>query len=278
MEIAAGELAMNIHQVSAIYFSPTGTTQKTVLTITEGMGVLFRKIDLTLPGTRRSFKESFGENEVAIVGLPVYAGRLPLDLDDFFAGLRGHATPAVAVVVYGNRDYSDALIELKMKLEERGFLVRAAAAFIGEHTVSPKIATGRPDANDLSIAMDFGRKAARLVTENAPGELKVKGNYPFTWKGMDPKVQPEFPPRPRLVTNDDCIQCKLCAQNCPWAAIDFEDTKIRDYGRCFFCHRCYKNCPSQAIQVTNDKFLAYLPQFEQILAPRREPELFFPGE
>ena len=42
-----------------------------------------------------------------------------------------------------------------------------------------------------------------------------------------------------------------------------------------FCYRCLKDCPSQAIQVTNDKFLAYLPQFEKMLSQRREPELFF---
>ncbi len=268
---------MNIHRVSAIYFSPTGTTEKTVLTIAEGVGILFRKIDLTLPETRHSFRESFGENDLVIAGLPVYAGRLPMDLDDFFSGLKGNATPAIAVVVYGNRDYNDALIELKMRLEERGFLVRGAAAFIGEHTVSHKIATGRPDINDLNIALDFGKEAARLIMENASGELKLKGNYPFTWKGMDPQIVPDFPPRPVLVTNENCKQCKLCAQNCPWAAIDFNDSRIRDYSRCFFCHRCYKNCPSKAIQVTNEKFLVYLPQFEQALSPRRDPELFFPS-
>jgi len=266
---------MNIKSVSAIYFSPTGTTKKTVLTIAEGTGMPFKDIDLTLPESRRSIKQSFGEDDLVIVGMPVYAGRLPKHLDDFFAGLNGNSTPAAAVVLYGNRDYNDALIELKMRLEEKGFNVRSAAAFIGEHTVSAKIAAGRPDADDLSIALEFGRKSVRSIFENVSGKLEVKGSYPFTWQGYDPKSPPDFPPHPRIVTNDNCIQCKLCSQNCPWGAIDPDESKIRDYSKCPWCYRCLKNCPSRAIQAAGEKFLARLPQFEQMCSQRRDPELFF---
>jgi flavodoxin/NAD-dependent dihydropyrimidine dehydrogenase PreA subunit len=258
-----------------VYFSPTGTTQKTVLAIAEGTGIPFREIDLALPGTRRTFQHEFSEFDLVVAGLPVYAGRLPMYLDDFFTGLNGNATPAVAVVLYGNREYNDALIELKIRLQERGFRVSSAAAFIGEHTVSAKIATGRPDANDLAIARDFGRRNAESIRGGVSGELELKGNYPFTWKGFDPQNPGDFPPRPRLVTDESRTQCRLCSRNCPWAAINPDDSRIRDYSKCMFCYRCLKNCPSKAIQVTNDKFLAYLPQFEKMLSQRREPELFF---
>ncbi len=267
---------MNTKRVAAIYFSPTGTTQKTILRIAEGTGIPFKQTDLTLPEIRRSFRESFGAEDLVFVGLPVYAGRLPKDLDDFFTGLNGNSTPAAAVVVYGNRDYNDALIELRMRLEGRGFIVRCATAFIAEHTVRSKIATGRPDANDLAIALDFGRKTAAYIDGGCFGKLELKGSYPFTWKGFDPKTPPDFPPRPRLVTNEDCKQCKLCAQNCPWAAIAPDDSRSRDYSKCMVCRRCLKNCPSRAIQVAGEKWFSYLPQFEERLSQRREPELFFP--
>ena len=89
-------------------------------------------------------------------------------------------------------------------------------------------------------------------------------------------MPPDFPPRPRIATNDHCTQCKLCALNCPWAAIDPDDSKNRDYTKCMICQRCLKNCPSHAIYVTGEKWLSYLPQFEELLSKRREPELFFP--
>ena len=266
---------MNIKRVSAVYFSPTGTTEKTVLAIAEGTGLPFKRVDLTLPESRRVFSGRFDQEDLVVAGLPVYAGRLPMYLDDFFAGLNGNATPALAVVLYGNREYNDALIELKMKLEARGFQVRSAAAFIGEHTVSPKIATGRPDAKDLAIAAMFGKKSVESIFENVSGKLEVKGSYPFTWSGFDPKVPPEHP-IPRLVTNDNCIQCMLCAQDCPWEAIDPDDSQKRDYSKCMFCYRCLKNCPSQAIEATGDQFLAFLPKFESMLSRRCEPELFYP--
>jgi len=267
---------MDIKRVAAVFFSPTGSTQKIVLRIAEGTGIPFQQADLTLPEFRRPFRESFGAEDLVVVGLPVYVGRLPGDLDDFFAGLNGNSTPAAAVVVYGNRDYNDALIELRMRLEARGFVVRSAAAFVAEHTVSSKIAMGRPDANDLAIALDFGRKTADCVKRNIFGKLELKGDYPFTWNGFDPNVTPDFPPRPRITTGDNCTQCKLCARNCPWAAIDPDDSRRRDYSKCMICQRCLKNCPSHAIQTTGEKWLSYLPQFEERLSKRREPELFLP--
>ena len=50
--------------------------------------------------------------------------------------LQAHNTPAVCVVVYGNRAYDDALLELKDILTERGCRPIAGAAFIGEHSFS----------------------------------------------------------------------------------------------------------------------------------------------
>jgi ferredoxin len=268
---------MNTEKAYAVYFSPTGTTQRSITAFVEGMSVATEIIDLTLPKTRKGFSRSFSKNELVSVGLPVYGGRLPIDLEDFFSGLQGSNTPAVAVVEYGNREFDDAMVELKMRLEERGFVVKAGAAFIGEHTFSVKIASGRPDAGDLAIATEFGEKVVASIRKNASGRLTLKGNYPFVKKGYDPKVHLEFPPHPRLTTNDDCTQCGLCAENCPWGAIDPADCRIRNYSKCMICYRCLKNCPVNAIEMTNEKYKEYLPQFEKRLnAMRKEPELFLP--
>ena len=152
---------MDIKKVYAVYFSPTGTTEKTAIAIVEGTGIHYEKVDLTTRQARKVFKHTFKKNELRIVGLPVYGGRLPKKLDDFFSGLHGNSSPAIALVLYGNREYEDALIELKLILEKRGFNVIAGAAFIGEHTFSKNIATGRPDAGDLAIANGFVRIAVK---------------------------------------------------------------------------------------------------------------------
>ena len=43
-------------------------------------------------------------------------------------------------------------------LTEKGFLVTAAAACLGEHSYTTQIATGRPDEADLAWAKEFGQK------------------------------------------------------------------------------------------------------------------------
>lgn len=203
----------------AICFSPTGTTRRAVNAIASGTGLPVEGFDLTNPGARRAFSHRFERDEVAVIGLPVYAGRLPLKLDDFFAALNGNGAMAAAVVMYGNRDYDDALLELKMRLEERGFAVPAAAAFIGEHTFSSKIATGRPDASDLAIAAGFGKKTVALIDGGSKGTLTVKGSYPFKMKGYDPAAGGTHPTQFNITTTDACTGCRFCVENCPWGTL-----------------------------------------------------------
>jgi ferredoxin len=214
---------MDIKKACSIYFSPTGTTQKAVTAFTEGLGKPYEKFDLTTPGVRQSFKRSFGSDELVVAGLPVYSGRLPMRLDDFFTGLKGNGAPAVAIVVYGNREYEDALLELKMRLEDNGFKVIAGAAFIGEHTFSSKIATGRPNAEDLDTAREYGKKTISVIGEGISIRLNVKGNYPFVAKGFNPSL-PGGPLSTYGIidTTEYCIHCGACVEQCPWGAISYD--------------------------------------------------------
>jgi ferredoxin len=269
---------MSIKNVYAVYFSPTGTTRKAISAFAGGTGIRWKEIDLTLSETRQAFNQTFNEEDLLVAGLPVYGGRLPKHLENFFSGLTGKDTPAVALVMYGNREYDDALIELKIRLEERGFAVKAGTALIGEHTFSKKIAAGRPDTQDLATAADFGKKTIESINKGLSGKLNLKGNFPFIKKGYDPTVHLDFPPHPRLVTTESCTQCGICSQNCPWGAISPTDCRTRDYSKCLLCYRCLKTCPEKAIQSTGEKWLEYLPQFEKRLnAQRKDPELFLPG-
>ena len=62
--------------------------------------------------------------------------------------IRGLDTPTVLVVVYGNRAYEKALMELDAFALPRGLKVIAGATFIGEHSYSTDehpIAAGRPN-------------------------------------------------------------------------------------------------------------------------------------
>lgn len=149
---------MNIGSAKLIYFSPTQTTKRVIEGIAQGVRIAtVEYLDLTPPeaGTRK-LTEMHGE--LAIIGAPVYSGRLPADMISRLRRLKGNDAPAV-IVVYGNRAYEDALLELRDLALETGFKPIAAGAFIGEHSYSSNatpIAVGRPDMEDLRKAKEFG--------------------------------------------------------------------------------------------------------------------------
>ena len=127
---------MNIDSVNLIYFSPTGTSKKIVEAIARGMRTdTGGQLDLTPPAAKtRAFDEL--HSGLAIIGAPGYSGRIPIDAIDRLRRIKANDTPAVIVVLYGNREFDDALLELKNLIVDAGFKPVAGSAFIGEHSFS----------------------------------------------------------------------------------------------------------------------------------------------
>lgn len=257
-------------QLSVIYFSATDTTAKVVKEVANSITTQFKEYNITLPDHRQD-NLCFSANDLVIVGVPVYAGRVPGFLTDYFAKVKGNNTPAVFIVVYGNRDYDDALLELKDSLEEQGFIGIAAGAFIGEHSYTAKVATGRPDTQDLQIAQSFAAKIKEKL--NLPGgnaaevNLVVKGKYPYKERPVSPQMAPE--------TNDECLNCGICAEYCPMGAISFDDFREADPQKCIRCCSCIKRCPVNAKAMKHEA-LAKITQMllNNCTSRRCEPEVF----
>lgn len=51
--------------------------------------------------------------ELCVIAVPVYGGRVAATALQRLQRLKGNGSPAILVVVYGNRDYEDALLELR---------------------------------------------------------------------------------------------------------------------------------------------------------------------
>ena len=104
---------MKIEKVHAVYFSPTGTTKTVITHLVKCITTLLPEVvtevkDFTLPSGRKKVPD-IRESELAIVGLPVYAGRLPNLLLNYLTTWQSNGAWAVPVVVYGNRSYGNAL-------------------------------------------------------------------------------------------------------------------------------------------------------------------------
>lgn len=63
-----------------------------------------------------------------MVAAPVFGGRIPSIVAEKLNELEGHGKKAVTLVVYGNRAYEDALLELNNVVEDRGFQVAASCS------------------------------------------------------------------------------------------------------------------------------------------------------
>lgn len=110
-------------------------------------------------------------DSLTVIAAPVYGGRVAPTALQRIKRLKGNNSPAIVVVVYGNRDYEDALLELRDTAVSLGFTPLAAGAFIGEHSYSTAempVAAGRPDDKDLQIASQFGKDCLKSWKKPLP--------------------------------------------------------------------------------------------------------------
>ena len=158
------ENSMTVNEARLIYFSPTHTSKQVAEAIVHGTGIKnVISINLTLQTVEETVIPT---SALAVIVVPVYGGHVaPLAMERL-ESIRGLDTPAVLVVVYGNRAYEKALMELDAFAIPHGLKVIAGATFIGEHSYSTDkcpIADGRPNESDLDYAEDFGKKIMEKI-------------------------------------------------------------------------------------------------------------------
>ena len=250
---------MNIEKWIIAHFSPTGGTKKVADAIAAGFNTPVAEMDLT----KADASVALGENDALMAVLPVYAGRVPQISLERLAALKGNSHKAVAVVVYGNREYDDALLETKDALESNGFRVIAAAAFIAEHSIVRSIAAGRPDAEDEALCRQF---AANVMAKTDDAvSVEVPGNTPY--KELKPSA---FHPG----ADESCVKCGVCAEQCPLGAIPIDEPNKTNNDMCINCMRCVQVCPQQC-RALPDSFLTMITQMlNQNASGYKKPVIF----
>ncbi len=279
---------MELNRLCVIYYSPTHTSRSVARAVADGMGIARREeIDLT---TDRNTGPLPLRNAICLVAAPVYGGlTAPVALSRL-RRLQAENCIAIPLVTYGNRDYEDALVQLRDVLQQQGFTPLCGAAFIGEHSYSRPgmpIAEGRPDETDLRTARDFGHRAYESLlrqtgTTDAPDvtardfamtydrpleqlitPVPMKGNVPYKTLG------PSTPQAP--VVSDLCYGCGECVDWCPTGAISLQDGRsVTQVNQCTKCCACVKFCPVGARTFDTP----YTAMLHQKFSARREPELF----
>lgn len=260
-------------EISLVTFSPTGTGRTIAETVAAGFADrndTLRAVDLTLPD------DGTGEiavDDVAVFAVPVYGGRVAETAAERLLRIKAAepgGTPAIVTVIYGNRDYEDALIELRDMAVRQGFVPLSAGAFVGEHSYSrPKegmpIAEGRPDAADRAEAERFGAQSRAKYDTGEWKPLTVKGNFPYKVKGPSTPATPVTDPAL-------CTGCGECMEVCPTGVVSLTDggEAVSSAEGCIKCCACVKFCPADARRFDT-------PYTEKLFihcSARRDPELF----
>ena len=228
-----------------IFFSPTGTSGKIADAVTEEISSALNVESATVDVTTESRDRiDAGPDDLVILTAPVYGGHMAPTAKSRMDIIKGNGAKCVLKAGYDNREYD-------------GLRPIAAGAFVGEHsysTADTPIAVGRPDAEDLRVAAEFGDRIANKLSAGDVQDIDAASlldipspeqslanfkdfviSYVAQQKLTPVKLLPE-------VNDSLCTRCGTCVSVCPTHAIT-DDCHTVDSAKCIKCCACVKKCP-----------------------------------
>jgi ferredoxin len=245
-----------------IYFSPSGTTKKVVNQIAGNFDSESEEYDLL----NFDCDKEFAQDDLVIVGLPIFAGRLPKTAGERLSKIKGNRTPAIAIANYGNAHVGDALLELGEILSENGFNIIGAGATVSHHSIFSNVAVGRPDESDIEKINEFAKRCLEKLKSGKTDSIEIPGE----------KEGIELKQLPFVISCDEtvCAFCYDCVSICPEKAIPEDDPIETDLDLCSRCTACISICPEDARMFSGEAFETKKPAFEQANSQRKEPEFY----
>lgn len=246
-----------------IMFSPTGGTSKAARKLSLAWEKDKKEIDLFHKGFERRLPE-LCEEDVCIVAAPVYSGRIPSIAAERIAMLKGNGARAVVMAVYGNCKLGDAMVEMEDILSSCGFNITAGIEAVAEHSLIREFASGRPDTTDAENLLKFGKEIQEKIAAGNTERPRFPGNRPYKERkeGLHPFVL------------SGCIDCSICARECPANAISWSGNWVADPKKCISCMHCIRFCPKSYRILPEDKLKAIKERLEPIASVRKEDKLY----
>jgi len=249
--------------ITIIYFSPTGNTAKISLAINKELQKLGNKVDMldiTNSEDRQKISD-FNYNDALFFGFPIYYGRAPRLIREWFSQFDGKGIKCSLFFTYGGVQVGAAHYDMINILQSRNFKVISSAEFLGRHTYSLAgwdLMKDHPNKQDIVVAREFAQKTHEKLIESNIKQLK----FAVPKKSEEELDKLEFMSKRAIITParklNDCSMCRTCEQVCPTNAMDAELGKPKP-NLCIRCLRCVVNCPDNVIKIEDMSY-----QFKRI--------------
>ncbi len=237
------------------FFSQGGTTANTAEFIAKGLRTAGFQVDFGPIKTGRP--PDLSAYELLGVGAPVYACRIPFNVNDYVRSLpRLDGVPAFAFNLYGTypADAGGQLLKLLSKKGARNvgyFACRGAEYNLGYLLKGYLFSPDNPTSEEMSQAEAFGRTVAARVLAGDQAPVVTFRPPPLVYRleraSCDRFLIEQLLTRTFRVTAD-CNSCGLCVKLCPNANIRKGDNGRPKWGRhCLGCATCQMKCPKDAI-------------------------------
>ncbi|GAK36993.1 EFR1 family ferrodoxin [Bacteroides graminisolvens] len=268
-------------KVYLVYFSPSGTTLRTLENIVKGMGnVEVIRIDMSKPKNRDK-QYIFSEDDIVLYGT-ITAALLFTPNKEIFANITGNGAKFIGVAQFGNGYYGVTLKQLQQRAVKQGFQVVGLGAFIGQHSENSEVAKGRPDEQDAKIQKQFGHDIMQKILN---GNYKLEQRPKIGWS-ISPlynlivfsrlfqlSKDYEIPASLKLkeINEDKCVECRICEHGCPTQAVSIKNKSI-DTEKCISCFRCINCCPKGAIRSSSKTMNNIVEDFGNRVGKKRRME------
>lgn len=246
--------------VVGIYFSPTGGTRRIAAYVSRMLAhrldTDYRLQSYTLPAERTNW-QPIDSQDIIVWASPVYAGKTPNKMLDFATqALQGHGNKGIAIAVFGNRDYDNALAEMTAIMCQGGITPIAAAAIVDRHVFAANdIASDRPNDNDFNQINNW----IESIDLNTEQVVSVPGSAdaPYYRPLKNDRTPANFLKAKPQLNVSRCHSCGQCQHVCPMGSITFHGTP--DFGGiCIKCQACIQTCTSQALSFNDPDFISHV--------------------